>query len=407
MGKKIAVYRVNDNRNVVIDIQDGKIFRMKSVEDLNPLIGRDQSITDYRGCIAIAGLIEIHRHAVFTGGRTIDFCSGALNDDDIKAACSRLEREGVTTIYPTLDGNWRKQKDIFIPYIRDPNCIIRGLLIEAGYINPEMAGALFVTNDSVDKVIDELLELNEEVKAAGGKLIVDVSPELPGAIEVISQLAFNGVIVGIAHTKAGEFCIKEAVNAGAAFLEHWGNRMGLPRNIRELGAVFSGLMCPCLYKCVIADFVHVHPVFVKLLYEVAYDKMILISDNAGVDIDKEGFYKILGGQEAEYREGVVRLISNGAIAGSAFGLIDILRMLVLKFGFDFNKVVDTMTSHPADLLNLNKGRMAVGRDADIVILSLDDFSVQATIVNGRIHRYEEATVIPQRASFQHPIPTYA
>ncbi len=70
-------------------------------------------------------------------------------------------------------------------------------------------------------------------EAAGGNIrLLTISPEFPGAIELIAAAAARGVRVSLGHTNAGHRDIDAAIHAGARFCTHLGNAvpLQLPRH---------------------------------------------------------------------------------------------------------------------------------------------------------------------------------
>jgi N-acetylglucosamine-6-phosphate deacetylase len=71
------------------------------------------------------------------------------------------------------------------------------------------------------------------------------------------------------------------------------------------------------------------------------------------------------------------------LAGSALTPIDSLRNAVRLFGKDLATASRLCSTTPARLMGLNKGEIAVGRDADLIILS-PELELLHTIVAGRV-----------------------
>jgi N-acetylglucosamine-6-phosphate deacetylase len=71
------------------------------------------------------------------------------------------------------------------------------------------------------------------------------------------------------------------------------------------------------------------------------------------------------------------------LAGSALTPIDGFRNAIHLFGKDMATASRVCSRTPACVMGLNKGEIAVGRDADFVILD-PDLEVLYTIVGGRM-----------------------
>jgi N-acetylglucosamine-6-phosphate deacetylase len=71
------------------------------------------------------------------------------------------------------------------------------------------------------------------------------------------------------------------------------------------------------------------------------------------------------------------------LAGSALTPIDSFRNVVRLFGRDLATASRVWSANQARLLGLNKGQLAVGRDADLIVLDRE-LELQYTIAGGRV-----------------------
>jgi N-acetylglucosamine-6-phosphate deacetylase len=77
------------------------------------------------------------------------------------------------------------------------------------------------------------------------------------------------------------------------------------------------------------------------------------------------------------------------LAGSALSPIEGLRNVVRLFGKDLALASRVWSTNPARLMGLNKGEVAVGRDADLIVVDAD-LDLVCTIVAGEIAFQREA-----------------
>src|SRR5437870_409817 len=78
----------------------------------------------------------------------------------------------------------------------------------------------------------------------------------------------------------------------------------------------------------------------------------------------------LFGNDCVVETGVCLLADRSALAGSASQMIHLIRTMVGKVNVPLNQAVAMATQNPARAIGLEtKGRLAVGADADFVILS--------------------------------------
>jgi N-acetylglucosamine-6-phosphate deacetylase len=122
---------------------------------------------------------------------------------------------------------------------------------------------------------------------------------------------------------------------------------------------------------VIADGHHVDPPAMEILLRAkGLDGVLLVSDGTAATGMRNGKYK-LGNFEVTVTDGVVRN-SEGKLAGSTLNLDRALQKIV-ALGVPLLEAVRMATLLPARRLGLGgkKGVIAVGADADIVILNQD------------------------------------
>jgi N-acetylglucosamine-6-phosphate deacetylase len=144
-----------------------------------------------------------------------------------------------------------------------------------------------------------------------------------------------------------------------------------------VGAVFdSDVTCD-----IIADLVHTHPTALELVQKVKKEKLILITDAMRAGCMKCGTYD-LGGRSVEVDEGKA-ILEDGTLAGSVLKMNDALSNMRTHTSMSLVEIVNTVTKIPARKLNISKGELREGYDADIVIFD-EKFSIISTIVSGEV-----------------------
>ena len=150
---------------------------------------------------------------------------------------------------------------------------------------------------------------------------------------------------------------------------------------RSLGVIETAYLEDDRYVEIIADGKHLPPELIKLIIkQKGQDKVILITDSleiAGTDI-KEG---VMSGTEFIVEDGVCKLKDRSAFAGSVSTSDKLIKVLVNECGYTIPFAVKMITEIPAKLLNLNKGKIEKGKDADIIVFN-DDINVQSVYVGG-------------------------
>ena len=131
----------------------------------------------------------------------------------------------------------------------------------------------------------------------------------------------------------------------------------------------------------ISDGVHLHPEVDAGSPRRAPGRFSLITDAMGAAGSADGDY-VLGPAAVEVRDGVARLVSNGAIAGSTLTMDRAVRYAVTVAGVPFEVAVEAATATPARVLGLTDvGALEAGRRADLVHLD-GDLQVEAVMRAG-------------------------
>lgn len=201
--------------------------------------------------------------------------------------------------------------------------------------------------------------------------------------ELVRYLKSQGVVASIGHTNATSEEALEGIKEGITSATHTYNAM---RGIhhREVGTLGAVMIADEVYSELIADLVHVSANAIKLLLKAkGKDKIIAITDAMESKHLPDGEYS-LGGQKVIVTGNEARL-ADGTLAGSTLHMNVGLRNIKNVTGLDIEDVVDLATKNPARNLHIydRKGSIAVGKDADFVVID-HDFNVYMTIANGHV-----------------------
>ena len=138
-----------------------------------------------------------------------------------------------------------------------------------------------------------------------------------------------------------------------------------------------------LYVEIIADGKHLPPDLIKMIVKIkGTDKVALITDSleiAGTDVT-EG---VMSGTEFIVEDGVCKLKDRSAFAGSVATADCLIRTLVNECGFAVPTAVKMLTEIPAKILNVSKGKLEKGYDADIVVFD-EKIHITDVFVDGKI-----------------------
>ena len=138
---------------------------------------------------------------------------------------------------------------------------------------------------------------------------------------------------------------------------------------------------------IIPDGVHVHPYLVEKTFRCkGIERIAFVTDGVKGAGNPPGVYDgLYPGVEVEVTadRGVRRTVDD-ALSGSALTHIQCLRNAVRKFGKSLVQASILCSRTPARVLGMaNKGHLAAGMDADVIILS-QNLELVATIARGEV-----------------------
>lgn len=332
----------------------------------------------------VPGFIDTHLHGLAEGG---------LDYNGVVRMAEFCPETGVTALSPTLDSVMPDETLEFLNNVREIMTThpcgkrIIGSHLEGPFLAPEYAGGMLPEALR----LPDLTEVKRLLDAAGGTLLlVTLSPELPGALEVISYLKSKGVSVSAGHTamKTGE--IDKFAAAGVDRICHlYDTFEGRETN--------SGVPIPSVVDVVtvddrfmlelILDGFHVPPMLVKLAIRAAgVERIIGITDaltGAGLPdgeyLDSTNRFYTLDNNE------LCRLKDNPEIiVGSCLTMNRAFCNLVKLFDctpVEASKILSTNPACYAGLGNVT-GKLQVGLRSDITILAPDMRKVEKCFVAG-------------------------
>ena len=151
---------------------------------------------------------------------------------------------------------------------------------------------------------------------------------------------------------------------------------------REPGAVGAILDSDATAE-LICDGLHVDPVTLRLSFALlGQDRPVVVSDAMMAAGMSDGVYT-LGGQTVYKTTGAARL-ADGTLAGSVTDLLSELQVL-LRAGIPQQQAIRACTINPARVIGADReiGSLAVGKSADLLVLSPDLQTVRAVFIRGR------------------------
>jgi N-acetylglucosamine-6-phosphate deacetylase len=299
--------------------------------------------------------------------------------DAIRTLVARLPATGVTSFLPTLISSPPERFEEFFVALEEgaaeEGARVLGAHLEGPFLAPERKGAHDPANL---RPVD--LGLTRELLRSGKVKIMTLAPELPHSLEAIELLLAEGAIASAGHTEATYEELTRAIDVGLRLGTHLYNAMR-PLAHREPGTVGALLTDERVRTGIIADGVHVHEAALCLAHRAkGSEGLILVTDAMEAAGMPPGDYE-LGGRKVHLEDGAVRL-ADGTLAGSALTMDEAVRNAIGFLGVPLAQAVRMATETPAAALNLDsKGKIAVGCDADFVLLDAEG-TVLETIVAG-------------------------
>ena len=340
--------------------------------------GKEQEeVRDLGGAYVIPGLIDVHTH----GAIGADFSDG--DEEGLARMAAYLAAEGVTSFapasmtlpYETLSAAF--ETAAHFAENRPENCArLMGINMEGPFFSEKKKGA---QNGAYLRLPDaEAVSMLLE-KSRGLLRIVDVAPELDGAVEFIEEVKKN-CTVSVAHTDADYDAAKAAFDAGATHLTHLFNAMPSIHH-RKPGVIGAASENDTVIAELICDGLHVHPSAVRMAFRLFPGRICLISDSLRCCGMPDGEYE-LGGQPVFLKGGVARL-EDGTIAGAASCLYTDMRNAV-SFGIAREEAILAATLRPAREIGQEKeiGSIEPGKLADFVICT-EDLQLQEVVLGGK------------------------
>lgn len=329
----------------------------------------------------IPGMIDMHVHGSH-GADTMDATAGALD-----TICQSLAKTGCTSFLATTMSERKDKISAALANIAQykptqAGAEILGAHLEGPFLSEKRKGAMKADCliDPSIKIFDEWLRISQrKIK------LVTIAPERRGAIEFIAYLIQNDIIASVGHTEASFDLTNDAIKAGATHATHLFNAMqGLHH--RDPGTTGALLMSERVVAELIADTHHLHPAMLNLVYRLKGKKRcVLVTDAMRAQCLKNGEYD-LGGQFVTVRDGMAHLSEHPEVlAGSVVTQIEAAKNMQAATQCTLNDIVTMTAETPAKSLNLfdRKGSVAVGKDADLVLID-QDFNIKMTLCRGEI-----------------------
>jgi N-acetylglucosamine-6-phosphate deacetylase len=287
---------------------------------------------------------------------------------------------GTTGMMPTLISDSREVQQAGIDAVREAraagNQSILGIHIEGPFFALEKRGThkASMIRPPLPADIEWLAKLDDL------PVILTLAPEhtVSGQIQTLSGA---GIFVCAGHTNADYAQIKAAIGEGLRGFTHLFNAMS-PLTAREPGTVGAAMDFDDTWAGIIADGHHVDPANIRIAQRAKpTGKLILVTDAMATVGSDDSSFEIYGERIEEHQGKLIN--AEGALAGSAIGMIDAVRIATTQVGLPLEESLRMAALYPAAFLNLDDqlGRMDTGYRPDLVHFDRD-FIVHGTWVAG-------------------------
>lgn len=332
---------------------------------------------DMGGLYAIPGLIDIHFHG----------CAGHDLREGTHAALSEMAHyqaeNGVCAICPATVALPEEELCSIMEAAASyetgrRDAALAGVNLEGPFLAESRRGA---QNGAYLQKPDAALFRRLQEKAQGLIRLCAIAPELPGALDMISELS-GEVRLSLAHTDADYDTACEAFRRGARQVTHLFNAMA-PMTHREPGLIGAALDHDMVGVELITDGFHVHPAAVRAAFRLFENRIILVSDSISATGAGDGRYT-LGGLAVTAQNGRATINNGQTLAGSVANLFDCMRRAV-GMGVPLGQAVRSASTNPACAIGIqyDYGSLEPGKLANILLLD-DDLNINTVILRGRI-----------------------
>ena len=325
--------------------------------------GRAKGAAELGAGMLTPGFIDLHTH----GAAGVDV--NAADEEGLRRIAAFFASQGVTAWHASVLTDTEEVTRRCLSAIRNVmrdgsgGARLMGAHLEGPFLAREYKGAM---PERLLRTGDAAMLRGLEKDFPGVIRYITVSPEVPGVIDMIREIA-DEVAVAIGHSGATYDESMRAIDAGARCITHTFNAMRLFHQ-HEPAIMGAALESDCWCEA-ICDGRHLHPGTVRMLLKCkGMQRVVAITDSIMAAGLPDGNYK-LGVNDVVVKDGDAKLL-NGVRAGSTLTLQQALQNLVRFTGKTAEEVLPLLTANPAEAMRLSgrQGVIAVGADADLTLL---------------------------------------
>ena len=320
------------------------------------------------------GFIDLHVH----GGAGYDF--GSCSAEEAQLAAAYHLSHGTTTLLPTLAAAPLPTLAKSIERLRPWLDTTPGVHLEGPYFSKKQCGAQntdFITAPNPKEYQDFLQVYGAHICRWS------YAPELDDG-SFCKALISNEIIPSAGHSDAVGSDIDLAYRCGLRLITHLYSCTSTITRLngyRRIGIIESAFLHDDISVELIADGAHLPDQLLQMTLKIkGREHIALITDALSVTGSSEKM-GILNGTPYIIEDNVCKLPDRSAFAGS-IATADRLIRNCMNAGISLVDSVYMMSTTPAALLNLHKGRIAPGMDADLLIFD-SDIRIKAVYLKGQ------------------------
>ena len=344
-----------------------------------------EQVIDAEGAYVVPGFVDIHCH----GCLGLAFNGADIND--VKTIADYHLSRGTTTLLATTSTSSMEEIEDGMRLIEEhikteKKTNIAGIFMEGPWLSPAQSGAQ-ATVYMLKPDADYLRELKKKYPSI---VRIGASPEVEGGDEFGRVGKELGLVMSVTHSDADFGEVEVAMKNGYNLMTHlYSGMKGTERKnaYRIAGAVEAGLYFDDMYVEIIADGKHLPIELLKYIYKFkGADRICLITDairaaglpngSTTTGISKASSALVI------VEDDVGKMADRKAFAGSTATTDRLYRTMAQAIGRDMVALSKMASTTPAAVMGYtDRGEIAVGKRADLVILTTD-YCVEQVIYSG-------------------------
>ncbi len=210
--------------------------------------------------------------------------------------------------------------------------------------------------------------------------MVNIAPEVEGALEFISRAADAGIKVALGHCHPSSEVIREAVARGATMVTHFANGAA-PEIHRFKNPFWEFLSNDRLSLGLVGDGFHLPSEVARTaLATKGTEKCFMVSDASIHSGRAPGVYQRIGGEPCQIEaNGFIHVVNSEILAGAWFQNNRSVEYLVNRIGIEFETAWKLCSTIPAQLIGIDLPDLSPGAEASFV---------QAEFTDGELHLHQ-------------------